>query len=305
MNYIKFIRIFLLVLIIIGIGLLLTQKIWVPKAVEMILKNENPANSIPVQILQTKNSVSQTNKISWQGIWYRDSDQFTPGTLTISKVTPSSFNFSLDVFYGAHVGSAEGVAVVNGTKAKSIFDKNIDDSCDLIFTFSSSSIDVEFGDLVKNGPALCPGMGVGVVPIGTYSFQKTKPISNSILETDTFSNQTEQATFKNLVGSYLNIFNSTAQVETPDTDIDGFSSQVTDWFVFGLGNSQSSVIMIAPGNKIWTAVTDTDNSGNAIIRYFTNVPKYTNEVPQTIQNYYSNVSKFLDAQGKVINLNNY
>lgn len=41
MSFIKFIRIFLLVLIIIGIGLLITQKIWVPKVVDMILKTPN------------------------------------------------------------------------------------------------------------------------------------------------------------------------------------------------------------------------------------------------------------------------
>lgn len=38
MKFIDFIRIFLLVLIIIGIGLLLTQNIWVPKLVSFILQ---------------------------------------------------------------------------------------------------------------------------------------------------------------------------------------------------------------------------------------------------------------------------
>jgi hypothetical protein len=37
MKYIKFVRIFLLVLIIVGVGLLITQKIWVPKLVDKIL----------------------------------------------------------------------------------------------------------------------------------------------------------------------------------------------------------------------------------------------------------------------------
>jgi TM2 domain-containing membrane protein YozV len=37
----KALRIFLLVLIIIGIGLLITQKLWVPKLVDHILKSEN------------------------------------------------------------------------------------------------------------------------------------------------------------------------------------------------------------------------------------------------------------------------
>jgi len=37
----KAIRIFLLVLIIIGLGLLITQKIWVPKLVAKIIAAEN------------------------------------------------------------------------------------------------------------------------------------------------------------------------------------------------------------------------------------------------------------------------
>lgn len=43
----KFIRIFLLVLIIIGIGLLITQKIWVPKLVDRIILSEGPHVVIP------------------------------------------------------------------------------------------------------------------------------------------------------------------------------------------------------------------------------------------------------------------
>jgi hypothetical protein len=50
MNYIKFVRIFLLILIIIGIGLLLTQKMWVPKVVDMILKMDSKAGQVSVDI---------------------------------------------------------------------------------------------------------------------------------------------------------------------------------------------------------------------------------------------------------------
>lgn len=41
----KFVRIFLLVLIIIGIILLLTQNLWVPKIVDMILRYESSKGS--------------------------------------------------------------------------------------------------------------------------------------------------------------------------------------------------------------------------------------------------------------------
>jgi TM2 domain-containing membrane protein YozV len=41
MKLITFVRWFLLVLIIIGIGLLLTQKMWVPKLVNSIIESES------------------------------------------------------------------------------------------------------------------------------------------------------------------------------------------------------------------------------------------------------------------------
>ena len=45
----KILRMFLLVLIVIGIGLLLTQKVWVPKVVDHILKSEQAKASAAVQ----------------------------------------------------------------------------------------------------------------------------------------------------------------------------------------------------------------------------------------------------------------
>src|SRR3989344_2134197 len=48
MSYIQFIRIFLLILIVIGIGLLATQKTWVPKVVDVILKTENNQQQISI-----------------------------------------------------------------------------------------------------------------------------------------------------------------------------------------------------------------------------------------------------------------
>lgn len=45
---IKFVRIFLLILIVIGIGLLGTQKYWVPKVVEKIMEHEKMPKIIRV-----------------------------------------------------------------------------------------------------------------------------------------------------------------------------------------------------------------------------------------------------------------
>ncbi len=71
MNYIKFIRIFLLVLIVIGVGLLATQKIWVPKLVDKILSSES--NSI---VLQTETK----NNANGQEVGVKDVDNPKPNT---------------------------------------------------------------------------------------------------------------------------------------------------------------------------------------------------------------------------------
>ena len=56
---IKFIRIILLILIIFGIGLLLTQSLWVPKLVKVILKSED--NQETLITAPTKLPITVTN----------------------------------------------------------------------------------------------------------------------------------------------------------------------------------------------------------------------------------------------------
>lgn len=49
MNFVKFVRIFLLILIVIGIGLLVTQKMWVPRLVDFILQpQQETAQNLPL-----------------------------------------------------------------------------------------------------------------------------------------------------------------------------------------------------------------------------------------------------------------
>lgn len=56
-NTLRYIRVFLLILILIGIGLLLTQKTWVPKVTDFLLKDE-------VVTVDLKTGSSWTNKIT-------------------------------------------------------------------------------------------------------------------------------------------------------------------------------------------------------------------------------------------------
>ncbi len=59
---IKFIRIFLLVLIIIGLGLLATQKMWLPKITDMIVAREMPPIVIPAPVVPEKYNITDGRK---------------------------------------------------------------------------------------------------------------------------------------------------------------------------------------------------------------------------------------------------
>jgi hypothetical protein len=52
----KAIRFFLLILIIIGLGLIATQSLWVPNVVSLILQSETPAQTQPLAEFDAKNS---------------------------------------------------------------------------------------------------------------------------------------------------------------------------------------------------------------------------------------------------------
>lgn len=62
----KFIRIFLFVLIIIGIGLLCTERIWVPKLVDKIILNENSSKAIKTVPIDT----NKVTKIEYKNSEY-------------------------------------------------------------------------------------------------------------------------------------------------------------------------------------------------------------------------------------------
>lgn len=86
MKSIKIVRIFLLVLIIIGLGLLITQKLWVPKLIDKILKHKSsPAIFQPV----TNDSLEViTNKTSFPEIKIPQSTTFTPVRTSPVEISP-------------------------------------------------------------------------------------------------------------------------------------------------------------------------------------------------------------------------
>lgn len=113
MNFIKFIRIFLLVLIVIGIILLATQKIWVPKLVDKIIEREKIEISVENKKEENKNTDQAVMILKDGRQCYAYNHEATPeAPYTVNEfidITISSAEVS-----GTKVGTQNGPDMTNG-----------------------------------------------------------------------------------------------------------------------------------------------------------------------------------------------
>ncbi|MDE2030903.1 MAG: hypothetical protein KGI58_01425 [Patescibacteria group bacterium] len=117
----KFIRIFLLILIIIGTGLLLTQKIWVPKFVNIILKN-NTQQEQPINDGTTKIAFPEGGETFIPGQTYTLKWSYGPNPLDIFLIDTSLRK------YGASVSLSDRVYRITNTGSyEYTFPKNLKD----------------------------------------------------------------------------------------------------------------------------------------------------------------------------------
>ncbi|KKS71612.1 MAG: hypothetical protein UV43_C0032G0012 [Parcubacteria group bacterium GW2011_GWF2_42_7] len=89
-------RIFLLILIIIGVILLLTQKFWVPKLVNQILIWER---TLPEKIIPSK----------------EEPKTVTPPTITTKKITEENFSSTVPVILGSSAVAVQARAYIDKT----------------------------------------------------------------------------------------------------------------------------------------------------------------------------------------------
>ncbi len=129
--FIKFIRIFLLVLIVFGIGLICTINMWVPNVVRMILRTDTISKTMPVSLIW---------KGSVDGEYVYDDHVNAYSEVVIGSSTQSELRYDIETsakdVTGHPVGSLMGTAVVvAGTTTEMYSDTVTNDGCGVTITF--------------------------------------------------------------------------------------------------------------------------------------------------------------------------
>jgi hypothetical protein len=218
------------------------------------------------------NGRDRLNKIDWAGEWHGvNSNQFTSSNLTISNVNDKSFDFYLVVTSGSHFGEIENTAYINiDEDTTASFDDN--EGCKIIFEIiNNETIILNFSNNCRYYA------GAGVFFDSEYT-KDPKVKKLNLVELHVLKNDKEDKAFKILTGKDYDLFTNTMQITAEIKDIDNLNARVIIGKLLGLYGYNEAIIMITKDNKICCAVIDGD-----IIKYYTNIKKYKNSLPKTIE----------------------
>ncbi len=258
---------------------------------------------------------TNTAQPHWEGTWtLDDSNQFYNSQIIISNVQKDTFLFEMNAEAGADVGELNNTdtenhvptVFVSGTVAN-ITDDTFGDNgysyedktkqCILRLELQADKM------VMSDGGGACDyGAGFGVTYTGTY--HRGADIAQRTLETSDFfvAHKDAYPVFKNLVGQYSQNFDNFAMAEN-DTPVPELHADSAEFWVAHAANT-TSMIIVAPGNKIWAGVPDYHESkvhpslDDEVIRYFTNVPGYENKMPAVMQKWVPKEDKILYMSGK-------
>ena len=204
--------------------------------------------------------------VTWGGEWNRE-DFVDPGILTITNGNASSFDFSLNVMSGTHVGFIEGKAQTSGTKA---YYHDSETSCKLTFTHKGESIQVEQNmDCYQYA-------GMGAYFDGDFALDPVE--SKPTLYPRVIDSLAIDEEFRQMTGADYENFAYSMQLITGDDYDDEVNGRVISGGVRGLFTFMEGIVIVGDNDYLYGAVIiDSDT-----IHYYTTNPNYKNKLPKSI-----------------------
>jgi hypothetical protein len=217
----------------------------------------------------------------WSGVWSVPS-RFTPSTLTIKAVSPTSFTFEIDAMNGANMGAVSGIAKIKGNMA--YFDdrwsiNKADDKygCKLTFRHKGTFIDVSMSDECFSYA------GSGVYFGDKYYRGKQKVREADFVVLEVFPDLTLDRKFKALVGADYEKFLDSFHQIYPEDDLDSLGAKAFSACVRGICPFTAGIIMYDKQGNFWAAVLDDGAEDKIFARYYTNAGGWEDKLPQTLE----------------------
>lgn len=201
---------------------------------------------------------------NWNGEWTRAS-QFDVGVLEISNSNSSTFDFTLEVYSGAHVRNMEGTARINGKRASFTDEYS---ACELTFTHK--------GELIFIKETIDCSLFSSTTYAGEFALEPPALMENSlypsIIEDKTVNDELQE-----LFGEDYPLFYDTMQLVYTGEYDDEVKGNVISGAVRGLFTIMEAIIVIGDDGSLYGAVIN-----NGSIHYYTNNPNYKNKLPISI-----------------------
>jgi len=236
------------------------------------------------KIILQKNNWQTKNR--WFGEWKIESSTLCySGVLKITNVSNNSFDFSLTVVHGSHMGDLEGQAIViSNNEAEFISNEVYDEDGKCVISF------IKFNDIIQIHENLgCREFhGMRVIYDGDYRLLKDiffdRVELNDILLSKIYQLLSKKY-FEEFLKCICDIHN--------EKNLDKFEANVITTGVAGMYTIYESILMYTNTNEAYGAFLHDDGK----IYYFTSDGRYKDNKPTTILQW---LSKF---DRKVINLN--
>ena len=217
---------------------------------------------------------------SWIGKWNLNTKRkFHTGELYIKHVASTGFYFEMNFNDGARSGNISGKTKIISPHSAYALIENPDGEFCLVSFRRWLSINEKWIIEIEEGE-YCRGYhGMGSTFNGEYLQVEEPIIYNGGID------ELDMNEIIRLTGKYFESFMNGFQRLSAQENLDVEMTKVVCGGVKGLFTIVESIIGLNNEGDIWCAFIDDD-----VVRYFTNVKKYINELPKTFENWSSRFS---------------
>lgn len=244
---------------------------------ELFRKDKVSTLTIPVKItsydkvkkeleVEKKKKEQEASK-SLNGTWSRNIRN-SEGTLNISNATGEAFDFTLETYFGANIGGAEGKAKISGTKATFV---DPDVGCKLTFNLGKDAINIDESDE-------CSQLGgIGTTLAGKYDKGAAKVVNKSFSELGVLTAK-DDAKVKKLVGKdYDTLVKNMQVINTDVNDEDNMDSTIITGGVTGLYTFKEGIVQFDKKGYYYVGLIVDDSK----VRFYSNNPSFKNTMTFT------------------------